>query len=259
MQLSSLIGKPVLSPSGEAYGYITAARPTKDLTRLACLVGADGEEEEFIIPARAILSLGDAVIAGRARISAPTGVEAPIGKEIYAYTGEYLGTVCDLLTGDGAEAILVVTKEGVRTTAAASCAVFGEHIVLYLDKDARDAAARGSGNCKTASPRTARPRPVKKPTAAEELAPSVAPAEAPMPVQKTKNEATMSEAAPSKTHSIQLLNHTNLLGRKVKKSVYDDYGIAIALAGERITPAVLARARRAGRLLALAVNTLTVF
>ena len=79
-----------------------------------------------------------------------------------------------------------------------------------------------------------------------------------MPVQKTKNEATMSEAAPSKTH-FQLLNHTNLLGRKVKKSVYDDYGIAIALAGERITPAVLARARRAGRLLALAVNTLTVF
>ena len=75
----------------------------------------------------------------------------------------------------------------------------------------------------------------------------------------THDGHTMSEVAPSKTHSIQLLNHTNLLGRKVKKSVYDDYGIAIALAGERITPAVLARARRAGRLLALAMNTLTVF
>lgn len=256
MQLSSLIGKPVLSPAGEAYGYITAARPTKDLTKLACLIAADGEEEEFVIPARAVLSWGDAVIAGRTRSDAPSGVEAPIGKEIYAYTGEYLGTVCDLLFGDGSEAILVVTKEGVRTTAAASCAVFGEHIVLYLDKESRDAAARNGGKRKTAVSRPPRPRPAAK----EKLAPAADPAkEHPIPAPETKNEAPMSGEASSKTNVIQVLNRTNLLGRKVKKSVYDDYGIPVVLAGERITPSVLARARLAGRLLALTVNTLTVF
>ena len=53
------------------------------------------------------------------------------------------------------------------------------------------------------------------------------------------------------------LDRTNLLGRRVKRSVYDEHGEPVALAGERITPEVIARARRGNRLLALTVNTLT--
>lgn len=260
MQLSTLIGKPILSPAGEAYGYVVAARPAKDLTKLACLVAADGEEEEFYIPARAVLSFGDAIIAGRMRLKAPTGVDAPIGKEIYSFTGEYLGTVCDLLLGDGADPLLVVTREGAKATAAASCAIFGEHIVLYADKASRDAAARNGVKRTSPSPRPARPRPAKSPSAKStaakgELAPSAVEKKASPSEPKAKDEPPMPEIRPS--NSIQLLNRTNLLGRVVKKSVYDDFGVTVALAGERITPAVLARARRANRLLALAVNTLT--
>ena len=49
----------------------------------------------------------------------------------------------------------------------------------------------------------------------------------------------------------------NLLGRRVKRSVFDETGAPVALAGERITPDTVAKARRKNKLLALTVNTLT--
>ena len=52
-------------------------------------------------------------------------------------------------------------------------------------------------------------------------------------------------------------DRTNLLGRRVKRSVYDEHGAPIATAGERVTPEMIAAARRKNRLLALTVNTLT--
>ncbi len=278
MQLSNLIGKQILSPAGEAYGYVLAARPTKDLSKLSSLIAVDGEEEEFCIPARAILSVDDAVIAGRTRIETPTGIPSPIGREVFSYTGEYLGAVCDLLLGDGSEAILVVTRDGVRTTAAAACAIFGEHIVLYLDREARDAAAKSGGKKRPSLPRAAVQRELAQrselPPAKRENTPpkqsipiesgppmseeGVA-AKPPQSEQETRNEAPMSEEKPKDPNAVRLLNNTNLLGRTVKRSVFDNFGRPVALAGERITPAHLARARLAGRLLALTVNTLTLF
>ena len=78
--------------------------------------------------------------------------------------------------------------------------------------------------------------------------------------RQTEPLATSSEvsqpAASTQTNSYQL-NRTNLLGKRLKKSVFDDQGKPIALAGERITPEILARARRSNRLLELTVNTLT--
>lgn len=69
---------------------------------------------------------------------------------------------------------------------------------------------------------------------------------------------SMSEARPSKTHAEGFrIDRTNLLGRRVKRSVYDETGTPIAVAGERITPQTIALARRKNRLLALTVNTLT--
>ncbi len=278
MQLSNLIGKQILSPAGEAYGYVLSALPTKDLSKLSSLVAVDAEEEEFCIPARAILSIDDAVIAGRMRIDAPTGIPSPIGREVFSYTGEYLGAVCDLLLGDGSEAILVVTRDGVRTTAAAACAIFGEHIVLYLDKEARDAAAKSGGKKKASLPRAAVQREF---TQKAELAPAedtAAPPKQSVPIkeeppkpkentitappqneEKTKDGPPMSKEEPKDPNAVRLLNNTNLLGRTVKRSVFDNFGRPVALAGERITPAHLARARLAGRLLALTVNTLTLF
>ncbi len=60
---------------------------------------------------------------------------------------------------------------------------------------------------------------------------------------------TLSGASP--------LNRCNLLGKRVKRSVFDAFGFPVALAGERITPELLNAARRRNLLLALTVNTLT--
>lgn len=68
----------------------------------------------------------------------------------------------------------------------------------------------------------------------------------------------MSEAEPVKAPAGSFrIDRTNLLGRRVKRSVYDETGAPIAVAGERVTPETIALARRKNRLLALTVNTLT--
>ena len=95
MQLSTLIGKPVLTRAGDRLGYVTAAHPARDLKKISSLVCADDDENEFCLPARAILSVSDAVIAGGARLKAPTGIESPIGKRAYSHTGEELGALSD--------------------------------------------------------------------------------------------------------------------------------------------------------------------
>lgn len=240
MQLSSFIGKPVLSPSGENYGYVTGARLTKDRNTLACLVCADAEEEEFYLPRRAVLSSGDAVIANRVRLTAPTGVPSPIGTEVYLHTGEARGTVADVLFGESAEAFLVVVKDGVSESVPVSCAVFGARIILYPDAASKPAARH-------TAPREKRPK--KSGTSPK-----------PAPERETaiaRETAIEREAAPAARKNAYDLNRTNLLGRTVQRSVFDRYGTVVAAAGDRVTPAVLAAARRANCLLQLAVNTLT--
>lgn len=245
MQLSSVIGKPVLSPTGENYGYVTDARLSRDFSRISCLVCADGEEEEFYVPLRAVLSCEDAVIAGKARIAAPTGVLSPIGKRVFSHTGESLGTVSDVLLGEGSEAVLILVKEGVRTTAPVSCAGVEEHAVIYPDAEAKTLAAK----------RNQRPRAAADPPRKKRTPPKRAQEEPAAPPPETENEAPMPEK--NVRENVFPLDRTNLLGRRVKRSVFDEYGAPVALAGERITPAVLARARRCNRLLQLTVNTLT--
>ncbi len=236
MQLSTLIGKPILSPAGQAYGYVTEARPTRDFTQIACLVCADGDEEEFYLPGKAILSAGDGVIAGKSRLNAPAGVPSPVGKTAYAQTGEALGVVSDLLLGEGEEGVLAVSREGVRMTVPVSRALIAEHVVVYPNEAARRAASRTAAS---------------KPSAENRRTPRKKPAHA---AAETASAAPMPEKEAPK---IALLNHTNLLGRRVKRSLFDSFGNPVALAGERVTPSILSLARRKNLLVKLTVNTLT--
>ncbi len=250
MQLSNIIGSPVITPSGERCGYVTDARLTRDYRKLSCLLCTDEEEEEFCLPARAVLSFADAVVAGRARLASPVGVPNPLGSAVYAHTGEYLGTASELFLQDAPE--LIVSKDGAKTAVPVPLMQAGATVVVYPDPASREAAAR-----------TAK-RGTKKRTVS-------APQKAPMPAQEPAEPPTMSEKAPmpedtpmpenapmqKEPNAIRFLDRTNLLGRRVKRSVYGANGEPIALAGERVTPAVLSAARRHNKLLALTVSTLT--
>lgn len=265
MLISSLVGKTVLSRSGERFGYVLALRPTRDMKKLSCLVCADDDEEEFFLPARAVLSVEDAVIAGRQRANAPTGIPSPIGSPVYTHTGEQLGTITDIDTGDSPALILFSNGEEHRIDV--SCAAMNETVIVYpTAEDRRSAGSRRtrlatSGRTsakKTSSASAEKSANINKNTQQKNIAPVQ---EFPkIQPRQTEPLATSSEvsqsAASTQTNSYQL-NRTNLLGKRLKKSVFDDQGKPIALAGERITPEILARARRSNRLLELTVNTLT--
>ena len=226
MQISTYIGKPVISPNGDAFGYVTDVRLARSFDKIACIVCADENEEEFYLPMRAVLSCADAVVAGRGRLQTPTGVSSPVGKKAYTQTGKALGFVSDVLLGqEGAK--LVVADGEQRTEVPYENVQIGETAVVYESAVKRRAAPKK---------RESAPAAVK-------------------PTRKKAPDQTR-EQAPQKPQAI-LLNRTNLLGRRVRRSVYDDRGMPIAVAGERITPEVLSTARRAGRLLELAVNTIT--
>ncbi len=232
MNISSYIGKPVISPEGAAYGYVTDVRLSLSYEHISCIVCADAEEEEFSLPLRAVKAAGDALIVGKARLKQATGTPSPIGRAVYACTGELLGTVSDVVIGEG-PARLVVTKEGEGREVPFAFAQLGESVVLYPEEVKKRAKAR----------RPASPKPHADPPPESE-------SEAPMSERKASVRTEKPEGAV-------VLNRTNLLGRRVKRTLYDRAGVPIVLEGTKITPAILAAARQKGKLLELMVCTLT--
>lgn len=237
MELSTLIGKQILSPNGEILGYVKNAYLTQGNKKLSSLECIDGEEDEFFLSARSVLSVGDAVIASRARLAAPTGTPCPIGTAAYSHMGERLGAVGDLLLGDAAP-VYVLIKDGVRTSYAAECVSCGETVIVYPDAATKRSATRSKA--KSAGKKKERPTAIEKPEVQEPPQMPAPQTEPPQPTEQTEPEY-----------------RCNLLGRTVKKSLYDCFGFPIVVAGEKITPAVLSAARRNNLLLQLTVNTLT--
>lgn len=297
MQLSTIIGKPIVSPEGEDDGYVVGARLSRNYGKIVSLVCSDGDEEEYYLPVRAIRSVEDAVIAGKARLASPTGIPSPIGRTAYTSDGTYAGVVSDLLIfEDGAH--LLLYRGAVMTTVPVGCAVVGERVVVYRDAESCAAARRRTARAHSkpvSQKRTVRRKAVparertddvdkdenkdkepapyggsaKEEQAGREEAEPIAAEELFREEESPKTEQnglSREEESPTaeqcrtaneqNTGSVQLLR-TNLLGKTVRRDVYDAFGSPIAVAGERITPRTLSLARRCNRLLHLAANTIT--
>ncbi len=268
MQLSSLIGKKVISPAGEELGYVTGAYLTRDLKSLSALTAADGDEEDFILPVRAVIASSDAIIATKSRIPSPAGVRAPIGLRAFSEKGADLGVVGDWLFGD-CEPAFIVVKDGVRTSYAAETVVSEENVIVYLS--GKRPAPKKRTKTKTAAPETENdaamhkdPLAKNRTAQAETIQTETEPKDgdgtfgAPEAEAAEKTEPPAPDGTEPQEQAVKFeLGTRNLLGKRVVRSVFDAQGEIVALAGDRITPEVLSRARRKGRLLALTVNTLT--
>lgn len=232
-----MIGTLILSPAGEKLGYVKEAYVTRDMTALSCLIAVDEEEEEFILPARAVLAAKDAVIAGRNRVPSPTGVPAPMGRAVFSDRGEYLGAVCDVTLS--ASPAITVLREGVPAVFPLTHVAVGETLIVFPEaRKKRKPARRPSEAAKQATARTLEPTP------SASAVPDVPAPSAPL------------QNVPREVNAFAF-NRYDLLGRRVKRSVFDAYGVPVAIAGERITPEMLSVARKRNRLLALTVSTLT--
>ena len=236
MEVSTLIGTEIFSPSGEKLGFVKTVYLSKDRRKITCLLCVDeadkegDEDDEFVMSFRAVLFVKDVVIAKKSRISKTVGSPAPVGISAYTDTGEALGTLCEILVGDS-DPVYIVSKNGVRTPYPDSAVTIGEALMVSTDGGAKKTA-----------------------TLIEEL-PEMIPA--PLPAVGYAvgdiDFSTVLNAASSGAG----LDRLNLLGRQVKITVRDKNGEPIALSGEKITPEILSLARKNNLLLRLTVNTLT--
>ncbi|MDE5897274.1 MAG: PRC-barrel domain-containing protein [Clostridia bacterium] len=159
MQISSLIGKQLLSPAGEKLGFVLRVYLSRDFKKVSCLLCADEEDEEFILPARAVLSFGDAVIAGKARLLVPAGITAPV----YTHTGERVGTLTDLIVENGeTEPLFVSMQQGVRTEYPLSHVLPGDTVLVFpTPAEKKKASARRTGATKSTKPKQTQLPPVQ--------------------------------------------------------------------------------------------------
>lgn len=223
MRISSFIGKPVISPEGAAYGYIKDVRLSPNFHSLSALVCVDAEEEEFYLPPRTVKAAGDAVIVGRARLAAPSGLPSPIGRPVYDCTGKRLGTAADVVLGE--DPVLCVADGEKECEIPIRFTRLGETVVAYPEEVKQ----------RKAPPAVKRPAPKKQ--------------KAPTPAEPNGQAAAESAAVP--------LSRCDLLGKFVRRNVFDRSGAPLALEGEKVTPSLLNKARRAGKLLELTVCTIT--
>lgn len=236
MELSTLIGKPVLSPSGETLGYVKCAYVAKNMNALSSLVCVDGEEEEFYLPARAVLSAEDAVIAGSARLKEPSGVNFPLGAPVYTNRGEYLGKAAELtICADGAA--LCITKYGQATDVSANRLIFQDAVIVYPERAQRRASLRRSNRENKAEPQPISPEVATADRSGEE-----------------RNDADPCEPCEQ---SAQSPYANNLLGKRLKRALIGSDGEELIGKGEPITPAAIRLAAQNNRLLELSANTFT--
>ena len=245
MEVSTMIGAEIFSPAGEKLGYVKTVYLSKDRKKITSLLCVDegeseGEEnDEFVMPFRAVLSVKDVVIAKKMRIANTIGSPAPVGINAYSSTGEALGTLCEILVGDGGP-VYIVTKNGVRTSYPSGTVVIGEALMISdggAGKSVGPKARKGSSRRGKNTPEA--PKALQTPASENEIEPN------------NEFEALMNAPSPVG------LDRLNLLGRQVKIAVYDKNGELIASSGERITPEILSLARKNNLLLRLTVNTLT--
>lgn len=239
MEISTLIGKQILSPTGELLGSIKNVCLSRDFTKISSYICFDDEEEEFFLSARSVSATGDAVIAGKARLSSPTGIPCPIGMTAYSNLGEHLGTICDLTRQENS-ADFILYKNGTKTNINADRVLIAETAIVYPTAQARKRAS-APARVRKPTEKTANPKP-EATTAVAEIRP-----------EQPKHSAAPTEQPTEAPFGYRL----NLLGKQVKKSVFDGQGYPIAITGEKVTPPILLCARKNNRLLELTVNTLT--
>lgn len=244
MEVSTMIGTELFSPAGERLGYVKTVYLSKDRKKITCLLCVDEgdsaeEEDEFVMPYRAVLSVKDVIIARKSRISKTIGSPAPVGINAYSDTGEALGSLCEILVGEGGP-VYVVTKNGIRTTYTDDTVTVGEALMVSSGKKkSKKSGAKG--------------KPVKAATpsvTAEETA-------AVVPFVSAEPYGAAQRVFAGMGMGNSGVDRLNLLGRQVKITVRDRNGEEIARSGERITPEIISLARRNNLLLRLTVNTLT--
>lgn len=247
--LSDLIGKEILLQSGERAGYTVSALVNKKRNALRALKCADGEENEFTLPATCIR----AVSANKIEVKGLGGklpadlADAPVGARVLSDKGKELGQIRDFALEGNTITELILT--GGERYPAARLKEFGD---FYMIVPAR--APRKQTPAPDTQDVSEREAAVTEP--AQEKAPSAAdffPAEerAARARETVAGEREQIAAPQSERAGSRLLT-----GKRVPRDICDVRGNPIIRRGSVITPEILRSALFHNKLFELTVTVL---
>ena len=229
----------VAAAEGAAAGIVTNVYVSDKLRRVRGYKASDEERDvATLLPLRRLLGDEDALVVRNLSALQETSLaECPLGAKIYDTTGKALGVLRDLYFDEGSgEVISLVTGEGELSPERVLS--FGSRVLLLRapEHDNTLFRKRGSG-VKRSAPKV----PSEK-------------------IALPKAELTLTEisaereAVPEESDESLFHDYAFLLGRRVRKDIVGAGGI-IAAENDVVTPDVVIRAHRSGKLVELTVNS----
>ena len=244
---SALIGKPLLSRSGERVGYIKNIQTDGRLSRIRNLECCDEDEEEFILPVSAAAQIGKDAAIVKSLSAAPCKncIPAPFGIEVFSETGDKLGTLADLVREGFAITHYVLSD--------------GQKIPADRLKSAADSAIVGTDGAARRPPRAVKTKtaPRREKRADGEKTAGTSPAAAAdenyevLFAERAKKNAPAKEIRFSRPAARKMAGSALLTGKILPAPLLDARGNVIAAAGSTVTPAIIRRALAHNKLFAL--------
>ncbi len=239
--VESISREIVAATDGRTAGIVTNVFVSEKLARVRGYKAASDESEEIgLIPLRRLIGEGDAlVVRNLSAIKETTFPECPLGAKVYDTLGKLHGVLRDLLFDEKSGAVLsLVTDEGEITPERVLS--FGQRVVVLRAPEHDKMFFRRSPAAKP---------PVKKETPALQDVMSELP-EPSIPL------APPAGSAPEimEGESFLFRDYAFLLGRTVVKNLVNGSDL-IAMENDVVTPDIIVRAHRSGKLVELTVNS----
>ena len=230
----------VAAAEGETAGIVTNVFVDDKLTRVRGYKASDDESDEAkLLPLRRLIGDGDALIVCNLSVLKEGGArECPLGAKIYDTCGKLHGILRDLTFDEVSGKVVTLIADQCEIEAGRVLSFGKRAIVLRSPEHERSLFRK----------RTSAPKRAPRELAVREDLPS--------PVQAV--DAELPETAEQKNAQTEgdfrFREYAFLLGRKLRKDIVSGE-VLIASKEEVVTPEVILRAHRNGKLVELTVNS----
>ena len=240
--VESISREIVAAVDGRTAGIVTNVFVSEKLARVRGYKTADDESDEIgLVPLRRLIGAGDAlVVRNLSHIKETTLPECPLGAKVYDTAGKLHGVLRDLLFDENSGAVLSLVTDEEELTPERVLSFGKRVVVLRAPEHDKIFFRRSPSGAKTAAPRVKPAAQIVSAETSEEslVIPSLA---------EENSEIDESEGFLFRDYAF-------LLGRKVVKNLVNGSDL-IAMEHDVVTPEIIVRAHRSGKLVELTVNS----
>ena len=238
--IENLSKEIIAARESEKAGIVTNVYVDEKLSRIRGYKVSDEESDrDKMLPMRRVIGEGDAlVVVNRSALSEVSFPVCPLGAKIYDTCGMMIGTLRDLHFDERGQVHALLSDNG-EISPERVLSIGSDLVVLrapaHQGKAFRRASAPGA---RRSTPRKAKKLPTVIGVNEDAFSPEI--------LEERETLATGEETL--------LHDYAFLLGRKVRKDITSG-DISVASADELVTPDVILRAHRNGKLVELTVNS----